>query len=386
MRFTSLRLVNWRNFRSVDVSLRERVFIVGANASGKSNLLDAFRFLRELAEDGGGLQRAIETTRRGLNYVRSLHARANTDVVVDVAVGTDEEPKQWRYELTLKAGKGKHPVVVKAERVWKKDHLILDRPRPEDREDPVELSQTYVEQVSKNREFRELSLFLASVEYAHVVPQLVRDARPPTERRTPSDPYGGDLLEEIARTSPRDQKKRLQLINAALHAVIPQFEHLKLDRDEVGRPHLTANYKHWRAPGSLQREDQFSDGTLRLIGLLWSLTRSSAPLLLEEPELSLHTAAVRQLPQLIGRVNSLRSRQVILSTHSEQLLNDPGIDPAEVLLLRSTDQDTQVLEGSKDVALVELAQTGSALGADLIARVQPKDVMQLSLFPDAITR
>lgn len=55
MRFTHLRLKNWRNFRGVDVPLGERVFVIGPNACGKSNLLDAFRFLRDVAESGGGL-------------------------------------------------------------------------------------------------------------------------------------------------------------------------------------------------------------------------------------------------------------------------------------------------------------------------------------------
>jgi predicted ATPase len=53
-------LKNWRNFQKVDVSLRERVFLIGPNAAGKSNFLDAFRFLRDVAKAGGGLQKAIE--------------------------------------------------------------------------------------------------------------------------------------------------------------------------------------------------------------------------------------------------------------------------------------------------------------------------------------
>ena len=56
LKFTRLRLRNWKNFPAADVSIRDRMFLVGPNASGKSNLLDAFRFLRDLASPGGGLQ------------------------------------------------------------------------------------------------------------------------------------------------------------------------------------------------------------------------------------------------------------------------------------------------------------------------------------------
>ena len=49
MRIDHLSLMNWRNFKTVDVSLGNRLFVVGPNASGKSNLLDALRFLRDVA-------------------------------------------------------------------------------------------------------------------------------------------------------------------------------------------------------------------------------------------------------------------------------------------------------------------------------------------------
>lgn len=72
---TRLKLKNWRNFRDVDVVLGPRGYIIGANAAGKSNLLDVFRFLRTIAQtDGGGLQKAIKE-RGGLSKLRSLHAR-----------------------------------------------------------------------------------------------------------------------------------------------------------------------------------------------------------------------------------------------------------------------------------------------------------------------
>ena len=64
-RFTSLSLENWRNFVDVDVKLRRRVFLVGPNASGKSNFLDVFRFLSDIAGVGGGVPESSSRARRG---------------------------------------------------------------------------------------------------------------------------------------------------------------------------------------------------------------------------------------------------------------------------------------------------------------------------------
>ena len=61
---------NWRNFQHVDIQLNERQFIVGPNASGKSNLLDIFRFLRDIVKvEGGGFQKAVKD-RGGVSKIR----------------------------------------------------------------------------------------------------------------------------------------------------------------------------------------------------------------------------------------------------------------------------------------------------------------------------
>lgn len=75
---------------------------------------------------------------------------------------------------------------------------------------------------------------------------------------------------------------------------------------------LVAEIKHWRPQGGWQREASFSDGTLRLIGLLWFLSRGDSPLLLEEPELSLHGQQSGQHDDRVGANEPLcpRSRQL----------------------------------------------------------------------------
>lgn len=60
LRFGHLHLENWRNFIGVDVKLQERAFLIGPNAYGKSNFLDVFRFLNDLAMDEINAKSACE--------------------------------------------------------------------------------------------------------------------------------------------------------------------------------------------------------------------------------------------------------------------------------------------------------------------------------------
>src|SRR5689334_16306156 len=119
MIITRLHLKNWRNFKNVDVELRERVYVIGPNASGKSNLLDVLRFLRDVAKsEGGGLQKAVKD-RGGLKKLRCLMARRDPDVMieVDLAERVDTAPT-WRYTLAFRSeGKGQQRLFVSKEKV-----------------------------------------------------------------------------------------------------------------------------------------------------------------------------------------------------------------------------------------------------------------------------
>src|SRR5580658_7841939 len=123
-----LALKNWRNFRSLDLRFQDRVFLIGPNASGKANLLDVFRFLRDLARPGGGLQPAI-AQRGGLSKIRCLAARREPDVEIDVELSDDGVPNAWRYSIGIaQQVRGFRQAILKHEKVWRNGQLILERP------------------------------------------------------------------------------------------------------------------------------------------------------------------------------------------------------------------------------------------------------------------
>ena len=376
LRFTHLAITNWRNFTRASVPLGQRVFLVGPNASGKSNLLDVFRFLQDIAAVGGGFQAAVEE-RGGVSRVRSLAARSNPSVSVSVRIGTEEDRDRWAYELTFgQQTRGRRLPQIEAERVALNGRAVLQRRAI--REDDELRTQTMLEQVASNRDFREISEFLRSVRYLHILPQLIREP----ERATPyvDDPYGSDFLEQVARTNSRTKKARLRRIAEALRVAIPQLEELEEYRDDTGSPHLRGRYQHWRGKGAWQDESQFSDGTLRLMGLLWVLQDSSGPVLLEEPELSLHPEVVRQLPQLLQRVANRSGRQAILSTHSTDLFHDEGIALDEVLILTPEGEGTTVSQAEGVREISDLLEGGGMLADAIMARTRPPNAHQLAFF------
>jgi predicted ATPase len=367
MRFTRLRLHNWRNFIAADIPLRGRAFVVGANASGKSNLLDALRFLRDVADPrGGGFQRAV-SLRGAFSQIRSRYAPHRATVSLEVGI---ELGGEWRYSLEFAQG-AREPRIVR-EQVSCNGLEILRRPDASDLDDASRLTQTHLEQVSANRDFREVARFLAGVRYLHLVPQIVRE--PERWNGARDDPFGADLLDQLARaqkTQRAEFHSRLEQINDALHAAAPQLKRLRLERDPRGALHLLARS---RTKPDRQSERELSDGTLRLVGLLWSLLDGDGPLLLEEPELSLHAGIIRYLPSLFAR------RQVFVSTHSAELLADEGIALEEVLVLTPSPAGTAVEVASRNPEMRALVERGLSVADAVLPATTPLQVDRLALF------
>jgi predicted ATPase len=379
MIISRIELQNWRNFKSAEADLNEVTYVLGPNASGKSNFLDCFRFLRDIAKStGGGLQPAVVTARKGLKKVRCLHARKKPEVGISVEISENSDLGQpaWRYELyfTHERTVPQRPVVVREKVIRYGEHgqeTVLDRPDEDDKSDPERLTQTALQQIQANADFRPLVEFFAKTEYVHLVPQLIRYANEIGGRELEDDPFGQGFLERIARTSGRSRMGRLKRIEKALRSIIPQIEQLEFLRDEAtGRPHLAIRYKHHRPHGAIQQEDQFSDGTLRLISLFWLIMDGQSLLLLEEPELSLDEEIVKQLPALFDRVQRglRRKRQIIITTHSSALLSNAGISGDSLLILKPSDEGTSI-ESPSEAEMMALS-SGFSPAEVVLPRVQ----------------
>jgi predicted ATPase len=390
MHISRIKLKNWRNFKGGEVSnLPEIAYVLGANAAGKSNFLDAIRFLRDVAKSrGGGLEEAIDK-RGGVAKIRCLHARQDTEILIEVDIADENQKLIWRYELGFNVPPTgeRHPLVTK-EIVTRFDNsgnpilpLTLDRPTDIDKSDARFLRQTHIEQVNANSAFIELVDFFASITYVHLVPQLLKFSGEIGGSVLKDDPFGQEFMLKISKTPKATRQARLSRIERSLKSIVPHMEDLIFVQDEFsGKPHLEIRFKHHRPRGARQREDQFSDGTLRLISILWLLQENgNSPLLLEEPELSLNEEIVRQLPRVISRVKSQsrNRRQVLITTHSYALLDNAGIDRRGVIIVTPSDDGSSLR--SPNVSEQDALDVGFTVAEAVLPNARKIDQLEFEL-------
>lgn len=378
MIITKIQIRNWKNFGDVNALCGKRVFLIGPNASGKSNFLDVLRFLRDVVQDG--LNNAV-IARGGMKAVRYLCARNPSDI--SIVVNLDDI---WEYGLSFKSDSKGEPRITKEYVDFSTNGEItrlLERPDSNDKDDEMRLTQTALQQVNVNMSFRDIVDFFSSIQYRHILPQLVRDPVSFSPVPSRNDPFGRDLVSQIWNTPSKTRDARLRRINEALTIAVPQLSNLSVEQDKkTGHPHLIVKYEHWRPNAGYQNESSFSDGTLRLLTLLWSMFSAEGPLLLEEPELSLHEGIIKQLPSVFARLDRTRKkavRQIFITTHSEAMLSDPGIGANEVLYLEPGSGGTVIrIADEQDVKLIE---EGLSAAEVFLPKTRPEMIEQLSLFP-----
>ncbi|MBF0557107.1 MAG: AAA family ATPase [Nitrospirae bacterium] len=376
MIISHIKLKNWKNFTDVDIDLKDRMFLVGPNASGKSNLIDAFRFLRDIAKDGGGLQQAI-TDRGGISKIRCLSDRGNTEITIKIHLSEVGSPNpKWKYEIVIDNKTVQDKYILRHERVWKGEELIVDRPNEKDKKNDKFLEQTFLEQKNASEEFWDIVEYLEKIHYQHLLPQFLQYPQAFSGSELSGDPFGRGFLERLSKTPEKTRKSRLNKIDKALRIAAPQLKELRYS-NETGNPHLEAKCIHWRANAARQNEKQFSDGTLRMIGMLWALLEGDGLLLLEEPELSLNAGIIAKLPVIIYKIQKQKKRQVIMTTHSVNLLQDTGISPHEIVILEPDENGTKCIAASSISKINAMIDGGMTLADAIIPMTFPRDTEKI---------
>ena len=386
MKLTHIAITNWRNFAHIEFDLSSRLFVVGPNSSGKTNLLAALRFLSDVARLG--LAAASENWGGPERYFRSGTDSASFTVIVDV------DTRQITYDLSIQRLTG-----IPGENVLGGDQLRILEPRVlDDRADlfswkdvaesfgcdsahgrkgeadtsflPSEYAGEKLlidgEEVPVIRDAKQVRLgasyfrkMLAGIRYIHPNPKKM------LERADRYDPdHGTGFFQHAGRFSDQQLDAVVDRIRPIMAAVVPEIPNLSYQRMGLGTELVFYSDTPVRGASGVYSHEQFSEGTLRLLGMLFNLAtlpRDTSVVLIEEPETFLQASVVRSLPSLLAEVAMNRDVQMVISTHSPELIDSELVLPSQVLMLRSENNGEttgELLSESNDPRIKAVVSAG----------------------------
>lgn len=343
---------NYKSIAACNLPLRSLMFLVGPNGAGKSNVLDGFRFISDALRDSldhalrtrGGIK---EVRRRSGGHPNHFSLQVNFQMADGASgkygfqIGARPQAGYEVQEEWCDIVQGSDPTRVNSFHVESgtvtRSSLNVPPAASADR--------LYLVNISGYPEFRPLYEALSRMSFYSFNPDRIRDLQPPDagDLLARDGANLASVLSKLAHENASAKKR----IEEYLGKVVPGVS--AVEAKSVG-PKETLEFRQSVAGAQYPWHffaANMSDGTLRTLGILVALFQSSnggkgrIPLVgLEEPELALHPAAAGILRDSLR--DASRTTQVLVTSHSPDLLDDDAIDPDSILAVVSDNGNTRI--------------------------------------------
>lgn len=393
-----IKRVVLRNYKSIgncDVRLQPLTYLVGQNGAGKSNFLDALHFVRDAL--AGSLENAINE-RGGLNEVRRRSSGHPTHFGIRIEFRLqDDREGRYAFDIGAMASGGyevQHEECV-IDGIGKGPFFRVTKGQLRDSSEAafpaITADRLALVAASGFTAFRPVFDALTAMGFYNLNPKMMRELQKPQDGRL-LKPVGENIASVIGHLE-RVAPERVTAIREYLQSVVPMVH--GMERKTIG-PMETLEFRQDMAgakhPWKFLAQNM-SDGTLRALGVLTALLQSNvdyAPTLIgiEEPETALHPAASTALREVL--VQAARNTQVLITSHSPDLMDDRGIDVDSILSVISEGGETKIApldEASRQVLREHLFTAGELLRTNQLAPdrkvIEQQSEEQMDLFGDA---
>lgn len=387
-------LQNYLSIAKCSVELGPLTFLIGQNGAGKSNFLDALRFITDALSVS--VEHALRD-RGGINEVRRRSSGHPTHfgVRIEFDLGNGQSG-HYAFRIGAKAASG-FEVQQESCTIGGLAFFIVQSGKITDTSltsPPAALpDRLFLVNASGQPEFRPLYDALLHMGFYNLNPDVIRELQAPD---------AGDLLASDGRNL-ASIIKRLQSEHKPIHTRIVELlarvvpgvtgvEHEALGKKETlrFRQKVGGNKSSWGFPA-----ENMSDGTLRALGILVALAQTpTIPskairfIGIEEPETALHPGAASVLRTALQEASG--RTQIIVTSHSPDLLDIKEIQSDSLLAVTSRDGETIIAcidEASRSALRDRLYTAGELLRLDQItADTKQYDAIptrQLELFPSS---
>ncbi|MCB1794538.1 MAG: AAA family ATPase [Candidatus Competibacteraceae bacterium] len=356
-----LKLINWKSFSEATVYIDRLTILIGTNASGKSNLLDALLFLQRIAL-GRSITAAIAGDaespgiRGGLEWViRKPERQLRLEVLIQDP-GIDTIVYHYVIEIAISG--------VRAELVGESLTRIKDRPRST----PLERNfyHTDLDEVSgaaipayfytgtqgrgkrfdMNRAYCILSQ-MESQSFRREVSEGARLVQEQLQRIFILDPIpshmrnysifsdkiqaDGANIAGVLAALPQDRKQEVEVIVTRYLKQLPERDIQRVWTEPVGKFGTDAMLyceEHWSDNSATNIVDLrgMSDGTLRFLAIITALLTQEkySLLVVEEVDNGLHPSRAHVLIQMLRELAKQRAIDIIVTTHNPAVLDALG--------------------------------------------------------------
>ena len=398
MSIKAVKAANFKSFENLDIELGKFNVLIGPNASGKSNFVDIFRFLGDIASSGLynaiSMQGGVEYLRNiGIGASKDLHLRISSDrefrAIIGregskgpIAIKTDEIIYRFSLRFHKRVSGFK---VVQDELVIKFKIVKLGRRKGKTIEGEiieggsikvfhsngkVEVSlpkggflkkgdiffPPFMDDIelSPDKLLLETVYFLIPFPVKEIFddisihdfdPKLPKKAYPITGKAELEE--NGENLSIVLRDILQDKEKSRKLFNL-VKELLPFVEDLDIEKlaDKSLLFKLRENYFTTQyIPASL-----ISDGTINVTALITSLYfEKKSLLIIEEPERNIHPYLISKVVDIMK--DTSRRKQIIVTTHNPEFVKHADLE--NILLVHRNERGFSVISRVTDKKEVE---------------------------------
>ena len=347
LRLREIEIAGYRSFKQARVPLRAMNLLLGGNSAGKSNLLSVFTLLYEASE--GRLQEYV--ARQG-GASRILRHGAKTTSRIELRLHFDYQseeagpPQDLTYSLELTATEGDRLMVSKESmgghapegkprtrelpgKLWRPE-LVLANPE-------LDLGMLLQQMVDPDKLpvadwAKSIRQYLTTCRVYHI-----NDTSPLARVRQTAEVADNRFLRQDGSNLPAmlyllllRHRAHYNRIVSTLQLMMPQLHDFILEPERLNPSSIQLRFRERGSDRDLY-VSQLSDGMLRFACLSTLLLQPELPplLLIDEPELGLHPAAIELLCALLS--SAAQKTQVLVATQSV-LMVDGQEDPENILV------------------------------------------------------
>jgi len=383
MSIRRIEVKNFKSFKELKIDLGKFNVIIGANASGKSNFVHIFEFLRDITSSG--LDNAV-SMQAGVEYLRNMNIGASEPLSIKVV--SDQEFR-WGletkvgligiktyeviYEFALRFNKRGSGFRIAKDRLDQRCRFIkLERKEREIKEKEILGDGEILISRSNGRVKIDLNIPPnVPLKKEDIFPPFLQEEKLPEHKLLLETPYffipplegifseisiydfdpklpkkatpitGKAELEEdginlpiILKNITENRERRRKLLNL-VKDVLPFVENLDVEKfaDKSLLFKLKESYfKTQYLPASL-----ISDGTINMTALIVALYFEKKPfVIIKEPERHIHPYLISKVVEMMRDVSQTQEKQIVVTTHNSEFVKYAGL---ENILLVSRNED-----------------------------------------------